>query len=77
MGRSANERQNRGIRHLPLLLVAVAAQLGIAATVSSQSVPGGSNDDQVRRIPIVLARELRMPEKTPAPGQSVAEGIAA
>ena len=63
MRRGANERQNRGIRHLPLLLVAVAAQFGLAATVASQSLPydstNGKTESQVRRIPIVLARELR------------------
>src|SRR5262245_17936530 len=64
MGRSANERQNRGIIRLSsLLLVAAAAQIGLAATVASQSLPRDSSDGQtsgqLRRIPIVLARELR------------------
>jgi ABC transporter substrate binding protein (PQQ-dependent alcohol dehydrogenase system) len=64
MGRSANERPNRGITGLlSPLLVAVAAQLGIAAAVAGQSLPHGSADGQasgqVRRIAIVLARELR------------------
>src|SRR5215468_5826319 len=70
MGRSANERPNRGItRLLSPLLVAVAAQLGIA-TITNGRVIGQANaqvnaqvdgqvDGQVRRIAIVLARELR------------------
>src|SRR5262245_65452966 len=60
MGRDANERQNRGVTRLfSLLLVAAAAQIGLAATVASQSPPRGSADGQVRQIGIVLARELR------------------
>jgi len=64
MGRDANEHQGRGVTRLAsLLLVAVAAQVGLAATVASQSPPRDSTDGhidgQVRQIPIVLARELR------------------
>src|SRR5262245_25505186 len=60
MGRDANERQNRGITRLsPLLLVAAAAQIGLAATVASQSLPRDSTDGQVRQIGIVVAREQR------------------
>jgi ABC transporter substrate binding protein (PQQ-dependent alcohol dehydrogenase system) len=65
MGRSASERQTRGVTRLAsLLLVAAAAQVGLAATVASQLLPRDSTDGQVRdgqvgRIPIVLARELR------------------
>jgi hypothetical protein len=61
MGRSANERPNRGItRLLSPLLVAVAAQLGIAAATTGQvnSQVNGQVNGQVRRIAIVLAREL-------------------
>jgi ABC transporter substrate binding protein (PQQ-dependent alcohol dehydrogenase system) len=60
MRRNANERPKRGVARLLSLLLAAATTFALLATVTSQSVATRESlDGQMRRIPIVLARELR------------------